>query len=113
MYAEAHLRGGGGDLGTAVGYVNDLRARAGNPNTVAANRLTLDLILNERLVELYWEAHRRQDLIRFGRYTGGNYNWSWKGGSANGIAIDATRDVFPIPAASLAANPNLTQNPGY
>lgn len=113
MYAEAHLRGGGGDLGTAVTYVNDLRARAGNPNAVAANRLTLDLILNERLVELYWEAHRRQDLIRFGRYTGGTYNWSWKGGSANGIAIDATRDVFPIPAASLAANPNLTQNPGY
>lgn len=113
MYAEAHLRGGGGSLATALDYINDLRERAGNPNTIAASRLSLDLILNERLVELYWEAHRRQDLIRYGRYIGGTYNWSYKGGSANGIAIDATRDLFPIPAASLAANPNLTQNSGY
>ena len=33
MYAEAHLRGGGGDAGTALGYVNALRER---PCTKAA-----------------------------------------------------------------------------
>src|SRR5690606_19696608 len=61
MYAEAHLRGGGGTLATAVGYFNALRARANNTNPIAANQLDLQLVLDERLVELYWEGHRRQD----------------------------------------------------
>lgn len=113
MYAEAHLRGGGGDAATAVGYINQLRTRANNANTVAVADLNLDLIIDERLVELHWEAHRRQDLIRFGRYTGGVYNWSWKGNAPAGIPIANYRTLFPIPEASLAANPNLEQNPGY
>lgn len=113
MYAEAHLRGGGGTVGTAVGYINDLRSRANNPNTIAAGELNLDLIIDERLVELHWEAHRRQDLIRFNRYTGSTYNWSWKGNAANGIPIAGYRTVFPVPEANLAANPNLQQNQGY
>ncbi|MEH6406372.1 MAG: RagB/SusD family nutrient uptake outer membrane protein [Leeuwenhoekiella sp.] len=113
MYAEAHLRGGGGTLSNAVDYVNALRERANNSSRITASDLNLNLILNERTVELYWEAHRRQDLIRFGKFTGGAYNWSWKGSTANGIAISEYRKLFPIPSASLAANPNLTQNPGY
>lgn len=113
MYAEAHLRGGGGSLSTAVGYVNSLRTRANNPNLISESELTLDFLIDERLVELHWEAHRRQDLIRFGRYTGGTYNWSWKGNGPSGLSIPAYRDVFPIPSESLAANPNLTQNDGY
>lgn len=113
MYAEAHLRGGGGNLGTAVGYINDLRSRANNPIQISATNLTLDLILDERMVELYWEAHRRQDLIRFKAYTGGSYNWSWKGNAPNGISIPAYRTLFPIPSQSLAANLNLKQNTGY
>lgn len=113
MYAEAHLRGGGGNLATAVGYVNALRTRANNPNTVTANDLTLDFILDERARELHWEAHRRQDLIRFNKFTGGNYNWAWKGNGSNGISLPTHFKVYPIPTASMAANPNLTQNVGY
>ncbi|WP_373057955.1 RagB/SusD family nutrient uptake outer membrane protein [Zunongwangia sp. H14] len=113
MYAEAHLRGGGGSLENAVAYVNELRERANNPLRVSAGDLNLDFLLEERMIELYWEAHRRQDLIRFNRFTGGAYNWSWKGSTPNGIAIDQNRRLYPIPSASLAANPNLTQNPGY
>ncbi len=113
MYAEAHLRGGGGSLTTATGYFNDLRNRSNNPNTIGEGDLTLDLILEERLVELHWEAHRRQDLIRYGRFTGASYNWSWKGNAAKGIALPAHMSVYPIPEQSLAANPNLTQNAGY
>lgn len=113
MYAEAHLRGGGGSAATAVAYINALRNRANNPVTITTADLDLDLVLDERLVELYWEAHRRQDLIRFGRYTGGQYNWSWKGSVSSGIAISENLNVFPIPSASLAANPNLEQNTGY
>lgn len=113
MYVEAHLRGGGGSISQAVTYFNALRTRANNPNLVNQANLTLPLVLDERLVELHWEGHRRQDLIRFGRYTGSAYVWSWKGNAANGISIPTFRALFPIPSQSLASNLNLTQNPGY
>jgi len=114
MYAEAVVRNGsGGTLAEAVGYVNALRTRASNPQTLAEADLTLDFLLDERARELHWEAHRRQDLIRFGLFTGGNYNWAWKGNAINGIGIPAHFDLYPIPTSSLAANPNLKQNPGY
>jgi len=112
MYAEAYVRGGGGSESTALGYINDLRDRAG-ASLISTNDLTLEFLIAERSRELYWESHRRQDLIRFGLYTGGNYNWAWKGNGASGIAIGNHMAVYPLPSESLAANPNLTQNPGY
>lgn len=117
MYAECAVRGAGNaSLGTAVNYVNALRERANNGSqtaNISQSALTLDFILDERARELHWEAHRRQDLIRFNRYTGGTYNWAWKGNGSNGISIPAHMRLYPIPEASLASNPNLTQNPGY
>lgn len=117
MYAECAVRGAGGASATqALDYVNALRERANNGATnanITQSQLTLDFLLDERARELHWEAHRRQDLIRFNRYTGGSYNWAWKGNGSNGIAISNIYRLFPIPNASLAANPNLTQNPGY
>ena len=110
MYAEATLRGGNGDMSTAIGYVNELRERAGT-NTV--NDINLDFILDERGRELYWECHRRTDLIRYGYFTGEQYLWSWKGGVKEGIATNSNYRLFPIPAADISANPNLTQNDGY
>ena len=115
MYVEAHLRGGSGANPTdAVGYMNALRSRANNPqDNLTLTDLTLDFIIDERARELHWEAHRRQDLIRFGRFTGGSYNWAWKGNGTNGIALPADLKLYPIPSASLASNPNLSQNSGY
>jgi hypothetical protein len=112
MYAEAHLRGGGGSISEAVNLVNELRTRANGMN-ISQNDLTLDFILDERARELYWESHRRQDLIRFGKFSGGEYIWSFKGGSASGIPTNSIRNLYPIPAQSLSTNRNLTQNPGY
>ncbi|MBM4167689.1 MAG: RagB/SusD family nutrient uptake outer membrane protein [Ignavibacteria bacterium] len=116
MYAEAVVRGGaGGNTATAVGYVNSLRQRAyGNTsgNITAAN-LTLDFLLDERGRELYWEGHRRTDLVRFGQFTNGTYVWEWKGKVKNGIQTSPHRDLYPIPINDLNANPNLRQNPGY
>jgi hypothetical protein len=118
MYAEAVLRGGtGGSMATALGYVNAIRTRPGDggsaPGAILITDLTLDFILDERARELYWEGHRRTDLIRFGKYTGDAYLWPWKGGTKDGISIPAHRALFPIPAADLATNPNLKQNTGY
>ena len=111
MYAELAVVNGKGDKATALDYINDLRKRAGaNPVTLAA--LTPDFVLSERAKELYWEGHRRQDLIRFGKYISG-YNWQWKGGSLNGSAIADYRTLFPIPTKEISSNSNLIQNPGY
>jgi hypothetical protein len=117
MYAEAVKRGGtGGDLNTALTYINALRLRAygdatGNLATTAD--ITLDLILDERARELYWECSRRTDLVRFGRFSESTYVWPWKGGVAAGISTNSKFNLFPIPAPDLGANPNLKQNPGY
>jgi hypothetical protein len=120
MYAEAVLRGGsGGDAATALSYVNAIRTRSGDvtagnaPGAITSGQLTLDFILDERARELYWEGHRRTDLIRFGKFTGDAYLWPWKGGVKDGTSIAATRAVFPIPAADIGNNPNLDQNTGY
>ena len=112
MYAEAHLRGGGGDLATALGYVNKLRARAYGNATGNQTALTLPFILAERGRELSWECHRRTDLVRFNQFTE-NGVWQWKGGVKAGKTTDKFRNIFPIPAADLIANPNLKQNDGY
>ncbi len=115
MYAECVLRGGGGDAGLALTYINDLRERANNGTSanIVAGQLTLDFILDERARELYWESHRRQDLIRFNRFTGGTYNWDWKGNAVNGASIPTHFNVYPLPLNSLFANTNLIQNPNY
>jgi starch-binding outer membrane protein, SusD/RagB family len=111
-YAENILRGGTGDKSLALNYVNALRKRANAPE-ITDKDLTLDFILDERARELYWESCRRQDLIRFGKFTGGSYLWTWKGNVKDGVSTDAHFNLYPIPAADLLSNPNLKQNPGY
>ncbi len=115
IYVEANLRGGGGSAAQALTYFNALRERAYGSTSadITAPQLTLDTLLAERGRELLWEAHRRTDLVRFGRFTGGSYIWSWKGGTQAGAATAATLDLYPLPASELVANPNLKQNPGY
>lgn len=117
MYAESILRGGsGGDLGTAVGYINELRERAygDTSGNIVQGDLDLDFILDERGRELYLEATRRSDLIRYNRFSGGDYIWEWKGGNQQaGESTPSHLDIFPIPSSDLIANPNLIQNPNY
>lgn len=112
MYAECVLRGGGGSISEALQYVNAVRERS-NATSISAVQLTLDFILDERARELNFEGHRRSDLIRFGKFTGGTYLWPWKGNVKDGAAIPSHYNLFPIPLKAIQANPNLTQNPGY
>ncbi len=116
MYAEAVLRGGsGGSVAEATGYINQLRERAygDTSGNIGDLELNLDFVLDERARELYWECHRRTDLIRYGRFSESDYVWPWKGGKKEGISTDSKYDLYPIPSSDLAANPNLDQNVGY
>ncbi|HMR84270.1 MAG TPA: RagB/SusD family nutrient uptake outer membrane protein [Niabella sp.] len=113
IYAEAALRGGaGGNNTTALGYINTLRTRAG-ATAISAGDLNLQFVLNERGRELYWEGHRRTDLIRYNLLTTGTYLWPWKGGIASGTAVNNRYNIYPIPAENLNSNTNLTQNLDY
>jgi len=70
-----------------------------------------DIAFGRFLDELGWEftaeAHRRQDIIRFGVFQ----TKSWF--NHNPHANAASRTLFPIPNDELNKNPKLTQNEGY
>ena len=112
MMAEAFVRGGTGTTAsTVVGYINELQQRAygGDSNNKTEYDITLPFLINERARELYWEGHRRTDLIRFGKFTSGKSEdlWQWKGGSKDGAGVNDRYNIYPIPATELTANPNL------
>jgi hypothetical protein len=117
IYAESVLRGGtGGDAGTALQYVNNIRSRAyggSNAGQWSSSDMTLQSLLDERGRELYWEGHRRTDLVRYDQLTTSTYLWPWKGGVSSGTAVDSKFNLYPIPSSNLSANKNLTQNAGY
>lgn len=113
MRAEAnfHL----GDRSSAIADINVIRERAygDESGNITDAELTEEFILDERAREFYYEAQRRTDLVRFGQFTDGTYNWQWKGGSFEGTATSSHLDVFPIPGDEVSANPNIQQNTGY
>lgn len=116
IYAEAVKRGGAGSTATALECINKLRERAfggSGSNYNSFNDVTLENILNERGFELYWEGHRRTDLVRFNMFARSNYIWEWKGGVRNGRSVSSHYNLYPIPSSDIAANPNLKQNPNY
>lgn len=106
--AEAAIRIN--DEGAAKNALNTLRQRAG---VSELNTADLETVFNERTKELYWECHRRTDLIRFGKFTTANYFWEYKGNNESPTALDPKFKLFPIPNNVILANDNLTQNKGY
>ncbi len=116
IYAESVVRGGtGGSNTTALDYLKALAIRARPTDVNASNypSLTLPYILSERGRELFWEGHRRTDLIRFNQFTTGTYLWAWKGNVASGTAVDSKYNLYPIPNNDLSANPTIQQTSGY
>ena len=100
MKAEAKVRNGeNGDE-----ELNRIRARVG----MSYRKATLDNILEERLLELVWEGWRRQDLIRFGKFTGAYDLRTPLQGESSGYTT-----VFPIPQKCIDLNSELVQNKGY
>ena len=100
MKAEAKVRNG--EDGSIE--LNMVRNRVGLPITKA----TLSNILEERLLELVWEGCRRQDLIRFGKFTDAYDLRTPLNGETSGYTT-----VFPIPQKCIDLNKNLVQNKGY
>lgn len=101
MKSEAKVRNGGN--GNAE--LNEVRGRAGASQDMVA---TLDNLLNERLREFAWEGLRRQDLVRFGKFTRAYTDRPQLENESNGFTT-----VFPIHEDVLSLNAKLTQNFGY
>ena len=113
LKAEAEYRMG--NKAEALTIVNEVRGRvAATPRT----ELTLNDILDERMLELAWEGVRRQDQIRFCTFTEPTAD-RFKGVTHNASAGDYNDDtqgytmVYPIPYAVLNLNKKPDQNPGY
>ena len=111
LAAEAKVRmGQSGDA-----EVNEIRDRvqAGQKSNV-----TLQDILDERMLEFSYEGMRRQDQIRFGTYTEpttDRYAGVHHNVDTGDYVVDNTgfTTVFPIPTSVLELNTKLTQNSGY
>ncbi len=97
----------------SIDLINAVRARAFEPDKPVSladfpsKELLNDHILKERGWELYFENHRRLDLIRHGKLL----DIAMERGVAN-----PTEDlyVYPIPYDGVRSiNPTLDQNPGY
>lgn len=113
--AEAVLRGGQGmSRSEALDLVNKIRERAygDTSGNITDAQLNLNFLIDERARELYHECVRRTDLVRFGLFTSSKYLWNWKGGTADGCAVNDRYNIFPIPASEISANSNLS-NPLY
>jgi hypothetical protein len=108
-----------GNTGSAINDVNVIRTRAGlsgnqlySTSDLKGRTSVLDVVLEERRLELAFEGHRTGDLFRNNRqlvraYPGfhslDRYNQT--------IAPTAARAIFLIPDRELKLNPNLTPNP--
>ena len=100
------MRQNGGSLDTDhLEYINKVHRRAGLKDYTAAE-VTYDELLAERGRELAWEGHRRDDLIRFGKFTTGMWEFM--------DPRTKDREIFPIPDWVRDGAPGVyQQNPGY
>jgi starch-binding outer membrane protein, SusD/RagB family len=97
--------------GTALAIVNQIRTIHGGVTPYLT--MTAQTFYDERGREMFFEATRRQDMIRFG-----TYNSAFRfhpADPADNLGPNGINhlNVFPIPETVLNANKNLKQNPGY
>lgn len=110
MRAEALWRKNGKKANSVVTtLLNEVRKRSFSDyrgdKVLLASQLDDDRFLAEYGWEFCQEGHRRQQLIRFGKFT--TKKWMNHDGS------EKYRVLFPIPYKERLANPKLEQNEGY
>ena len=114
-YAEACARLNEG--ATAQAKMDELAERTGVAAiTVPASwsDAAMKLFREERARELFWEGHRRTDLIRYNCFTNDSYLWPFKGGVVAGKAFEDYKKLFAVPSSQiLAFNGNLKNPEGY
>lgn len=113
-YAEAcaHLDAGA----EAQVYVDRLTERAGldmtDPSRVVPsswNDEAVKWFREERARELFWEGHRRTDLIRYDSFSSNNYSWPFKNGNANAkadskVEFSSRQNLFSYPVSQLSVS---------
>jgi len=118
-----------GPTGKALGYLNEIRDRAGlEPVNGLGKDAFREVLLNERRIELAFENHRWFDLKRtkteselvnllnaYGLRERANPTTSREGipFSNNDFIFEAHEILFPIPQDQMRINSSLVQNPGY
>ncbi len=115
LKAEALANLNQGDFGRSL--VNTVRARVGlDPVPAGNSEEMLDIILNERRLELAYEAQRWDDLVRYGKAVS-TMNALKEMNLITGEYVEYNANqntlILPIPIDELDRNPNLKQNPGY
>lgn len=105
MAAEAGNESGLAPESEIVGYINDLRFRAGLPNTTASGQSAIrDAIKQERRAEFAMEEYRFYDLVRWGDATS----------VLSGLGYLPKHALFPIPQDAIDKSGGIiVQNPNY
>ncbi len=123
LAAEANFNSGKTDK--AVTYFNEVRTRAQAP-TVSS--LTMEDIKRETRLELCFEGHRFQNLIRWGDAatklakkgeknpvlrTDGTVEWESYNKAGECGFKTGKHELLPFPATEIAVNTNIDQNKGW
>lgn len=111
----------------AIDDVNVIRQRAGltgddlyTTGDLKGRDSVLDVVLEERRLELAFEAHRKLDIFRNNRELVRDYPGTHLNPSNPGVDVDEGTQVIPpdhprvvffIPENEISLNPNLEQNP--
>lgn len=107
-----------GRTGDALTPLNKVRTRAGLASVSATDQASLrDIIWHERRVELAFENHRWEDLLRSGKALdvinafGVKIRAELTYLPSDSHVVTAHNLLFPIPQDNIDLNPKLTQNP--
>jgi tetratricopeptide (TPR) repeat protein len=116
--AEAYAKLGETDK--AIADVNLIRTRAGIPayglydaSALPPGKTAMDLVLDERRLELAWEGHRKFDVFRNKRDMDRRYPGTHLSGNSPINMIKSTDNFIIefIPQSQILSQPGLVQNP--
>ena len=118
MYAEAVVNGGTQGSLSALDAVNQVRARVGMPAVAAVD---MNVIENERILELTQEGHRFFDLLRWGKVVqrfreleANDPNFKQYNNSAYLGFQEHKNEWLPLPVDEVEGNPYIQRNnPGW